>query len=107
MRVRLTHRVLVHLDGGSMATGVPGTAWYSRDPAAQDAADRLVATLAATRTRKDGSMTIEADDRQLDVLRGYIGGMEMGGRDNAWDPDGRADYNAARALLNRIGRREW
>lgn len=109
-KVRLTERVLVHLEGSGLflwnptARSRPG--WYDpNDPAYERKAAALMEKIEGTPTRKDGSKTVVLADHEVDILRGYIEGMEIGGRDNAWDPDSRADYNAARSLLNKIGRR--
>ena len=109
MKIRLTYRVLEHLDGSSLfqRLSTAGAYWYSNEPRLQAAADRLREKLVAEPARRDRSITVVLDEDELDVLRSYVEGMEIGGRDNAWDPDGRAEYNAARALLNRIGRRQW
>lgn len=106
VKIRLTWRVLEHLDGSSLYQRPSGLeVWYSNDPVKQSAADSLRAKVDAADSRVDRSIVVDLTDAEVDVLRGYVDLMEIGGRDMAWDPDGRADYNAARALLNKIGRR--
>lgn len=53
-------------------------------------------------SRKDKSVWVELDDELAAVLKGYLGAMEAVGADNSWDPDGRADASAARALLRKL-----
>src|SRR5688500_9706961 len=106
MKTILTYRVLEHLDGSGMYQRFGDDPhWYSHDSVEQAAADSVRRKLDAAPSRKDGSLTVDLDEAEIDMLRGYVEGMEIGGRDNAWDAGGRADYNAARALLNKIGRR--
>lgn len=100
--LRLTARVLDYLYMGSLYQRFGDG--HEFDATDLPVADSLVAKINDAPTRKDGSVTLRLTDAEIDMIRGYVEGMEMGGRDNAWDPDGRADYNAARALLNKIGR---
>jgi hypothetical protein len=100
--VRLTSRVLEHLDGSSLFQQRDSTGFHPDD---LGVANTLAYKIDHATHRKDGSVTVHLDSSEIDMVRRYVEGMEIGGRDNAWDPDGRAEYNAARALLNKIGRR--
>jgi hypothetical protein len=94
-RYRLSPRVLSFLEGSSI---------YQSSPGADPGADELRAALddGHRSWNMDGSRSVVLSDDHARRIRRYIEGMEMGGRDNAWDPDGRADMNSARALLRKL-----
>jgi hypothetical protein len=50
----------------------------------------------------DGSVKVALTQNQQDTLYGYIECMHIRGRLHAWDSDGRADMNAAAALLRQL-----
>jgi hypothetical protein len=53
-------------------------------------------------TRKDRAVTVELSREEAVCLREYAESLEMIGRDNSWDADGRADLNAGAALLRKL-----
>lgn len=104
MKVRITGRVYDHLEGSGLWQFIGPEPSYSGDPTRQAAGLSFKAKVEAAPFRKDGSLTVDLTDDEVGVLRRYVEGMEQGGRDNAWDAGGRAELNAARALLTKIGR---
>ncbi|QNL29815.1 hypothetical protein SEA_WEBSTER2_47 [Mycobacterium phage Webster2] len=97
MKYRVTARVLSHLSGSQ--------AWQSPRPGYNTPADITAMTkLRDARRRADGSTTVDLDDAEAAVLRGYVDVMAIAAADNAGpdDPDATADLNAARAMLRRL-----
>jgi hypothetical protein len=100
MKVRVTRRVGEHLEGTQ--------AWYdvSYDRPSREDAETLglMRKYREAPTRKDGSRTVDLTDAELTVLWEYAESLAVVGSDNAWEPDGLADLNAARACLRQIVR---
>lgn len=105
MIVKLSWRILSHLDGTSLFQDER----YSNDPDSEAAAQRMRAKVLDAPTRSDRSVVVDLTDEELAPLQSYVASMRDAARDSAYDPDARADYNAARALSARIGDpdREW
>lgn len=101
-KVRLSKRVLVHLDGSGLYQRYPGSV-YSNDPQVQEDAEGLVAEIDAAKVRADGSVTIVLSAGERLVLRDQVELLRDVSRDDAgWLPDALADYNAARACLRQL-----
>ena len=95
MKIRIPARVADHLLSSQAA--------YT--PEADPEMAAVLTAIRAANTRKDGSCTITvADPEELDALRVYVEAMEAGAADNAYDPDGLADLNSARAVLRALQR---
>lgn len=107
IRVEITRKVWEHLEGSGLWQHVGDRPNYSSVPHEQAAAESFVSKVNSARPRKDGSMRVDLTAWEVEVLRGQVGMMEIGGRDNAWTPEGRGDLAAARALLRKIGRRAY
>jgi hypothetical protein len=101
-KVRLTRRILSHLDGSGLYQRYPGSV-YSNDPQVQADADGLVEEIDGAKVRADGSVTIVLTAGELLVLRGQVEVLASASRDDAgWEPEALADLNAARALLRKL-----
>ena len=98
-KVKLSWRILSHLDGTSLFQDER----YSNDADREAAAQRMRAKVEAAPHRSDRSVVVELTDEELAPLQSYVSSMRDAARDSAYDPDARADYNAARALIARIG----
>jgi hypothetical protein len=67
---------------------------------------RVLKVIRGTQHHADGSYHIDVTDRgELDSLQVYVEAMATGARDNAHDPDGLADFNAAKAVLRALAKR--
>lgn len=102
--VRITRRVGEHLMGTQAYYDVGGWVGSPANPNSREDPETLslMRKLHSATFRKDGSVTLDLTDLELVVLREYVEGLATVGSDNAWDPDGLADLNAARACLRQI-----
>ena len=98
MRARLTRRVWGFLEGTQ--------AWAdtrSGRPSHENPDDlSLMRKVRDAPTRKDGSAIVDLTPGEVEALLSYAEAMERAAADNAWEPDGLADLNAARGMLRRI-----
>lgn len=104
MRLLITQRIQDNIAGSGAGQALR---WWKPGepmPPGEDAETMSMASkiLLTKSTRKDRAVWVELTDGEADTLRIYIEAMEVGGRDNAYDPDGRADMNAAVALLRKM-----
>lgn len=105
-RVRISRRVISHLEGGD--------AWQRGQGAVDNGAERqstvdMTEAIKNAPVRSDGSVTVELSAEQRETLYSYAEVMAIGAKDNIepppWgDPDYLHDYNAARALLRQLDR---
>ena len=97
--VRISARVQSHLSGSD--------AWQSGQRSVERGYERqstvdMMNLIKNARTYADGSVRVDLTPEQCDTLYACTECMEIGGHDNAHDSDGRADMNAARALLRQL-----
>lgn len=95
IKLRIPARVFDHLEGSQAAC----------TPESDPEMAAVLAKLRAANRRKDGSRLITLSDaEEVDTLLIYVEAMAAGAADNAYDPDGLADLNSARAVLRAIAR---
>ena len=102
MKLRISARILSHLSGSQ--------AWQSPQPDYNSAEEvKQMDRLQDANRRKDGSIVIDLDAAERACLREYVDVMAIGAQDNIEPPgysygnDALADYNAASALLRKLG----
>lgn len=109
IRLLITRRIQDNLDGSGAGQAV-GRWWNPGDPFPEgedaDTMGLMVKCLNTDTRRKDRAVWVDLTDGELEALEIYVGAMEAGARDNAWDPDGLADLNAAVALTRQISKAE-
>lgn len=98
MKIRLSARVLSYLEGSGPYQGQT----YSANETLEAAAQSMVAKIKEASQRKDGSRTVDLTETEQEVLLDYGTSLIESSRDELFNPDNRADYNAGRALVRQI-----
>jgi hypothetical protein len=98
--IRLTARILGHLDGAQATYDVRA----GRVPDGDEELGSLFRKVEAAPVRKDGSATVSLTPGEAVALRGYVEAQAAGAADNVGpdDPWALAELNACRALLRKL-----
>jgi hypothetical protein len=105
MKVHITARVDSFLSGTSVYQSVVFKVTDEEmlaDRESPEAISLMRKIVGTKSTRKDWRITVDLTEAEIRYLAETVECMYLIGKDNAWDADGRADLNAAAALLRQL-----